>query len=461
MEEVKFKSLFRFLKKTNLNASAAEEDGKFAFFTSSNIVNKRTNHPVYNQESLVIGNGGSANIHYINTPFSATSHCYIAVKKEYVFNLKYVYYFLYSNIHILERGFKGAGLKNISAKYIEEIKVPLPDLETQNKIVAILDKVQSIINKREEIIQKHDEFLRATFLNMFGIKNSQFQHWKDISIGELGKEPKKSFRTGPFGSSLKHERFQEEGEVAVLGIDNAVDNIFKWKKRRFLSIEEFGEFSRYQVFPRDVIITIMGTVGRSAVIPKNIGLAINTKHLAAITLDEKKCNPYYLAYSIHSNPYIRYQLKTRARGAIMEGFNLTLIKDLKLKDAPIDMQNKFEQIYVKYTQNIKKLALSKNKLQDLFNALSQLAFKGELEFGQGVDLEVLLDNDYAFFKDNSNQKSIQQLLERIDKNELNENKFYDSDVYDKAKNFIFELLKEDKIEQIFDKEINTVKLKLK
>ncbi|MCD8081442.1 MAG: hypothetical protein LUF04_13890, partial [Bacteroides sp.] len=59
------------------------------------------------------------------------------------------------------------------------------------------------------------------------------------------------------------------------------------------------------------------------------------------------------------------------------------------------------------------------------------------------------------------KRTLQQLLDRMDKNESNETQFYDSDLYDKAKKFIFELLKEDKIEQIFDKETNSVKLKLK
>lgn len=458
MEKVKFKYLFDFLRKSNLKASDEDENGKYPFYTSSSIVSKRTNNPMFKEISLVIGNGGSANIHYANVPFSTTSHCYIAVSKDKGINTKYVYFYLSTNLHILERGFKGVGLKNISSKYIEEIEIPLPDLETQNKVVAILDKVKEILDKREETIQKYNELLRATFLELFGSKNPEFKHWNDVEIGSFKKRERGSMRTGPFGSSLKHERFKEEGEVAVLGIDNAVDNIFKWKQKRFLNISEFEEFKRYQVFPRDVIITIMGTVGRTAVIPENIGLAITTKHLASLTLDENKCNPYYLAYSIHSNPYIIYQLKTLARGAVMDGFNLTLIKELKLKNAPINLQNKFEKIYLKCVNDIENLKEAKNKLETLFNALSQLAFKGNLKFNTAVDLEILLENDYKFFKEKSNTKSIQLLLEKLDMNEVNEKKFNEQEVYDKAKSFVFELLKEGIVKQVFDKETKRVKL---
>src|SRR5690606_4190528 len=142
------------------------------------------------------------------------------------------------------------------------------------------------------------------------------------------------------------------------------------KKRRFISKDEFIEFKNFQVYPRDVIITIMGTVGRSAVIPENIDTTINTKHLAAITLNEKRCNPYYLAFSIHSNPYVTGQLRIRERGAVMDGLNLNLIKELKIKEAPIELQNRFELVYKESIKTVDKIFKSKDEFQSLFDVLS-------------------------------------------------------------------------------------------
>jgi type I restriction enzyme S subunit len=453
----KFKNIFWFAPKSKIKAGEGLDKGRFPFYTSSAIQSKWIDTEQHFDEALIFGTGGSASIHYESHPFSTSTDCFVTITTRKDVNTKYVYYFLSSNIHLLERGFKGAGLKHLSKAYLEEIEIPLPDIEAQNKIVAVLDKSKSILSKRAETMNKYDELLKATFLEMFGMQNPNFKYWKDVTVGSLGKNSK-SFRTGPFGSSLKHDRFKEEGEVAVLGIDNAVDNVFKWKKKRYLSTDEFDEFKRYQVFPKDVIITIMGTVGRSAVIPDDIGIAINTKHLAAITLDITKCNPYYFAYSIHSNPYIQFQLKARARGAVMDGFNLTLIKELKLKDAPIELQNRFEQIYVKCSTNKEKLTTAQSNAKVLFDALSQLSFKGELDFGTAVDLEVLLENDFEFFKENSNIKSIQLLIDRLNTDELNENRFYEQETYDKAKSFVFELIKEGKVKQIFDEKTEKVKL---
>ncbi|MCP5053332.1 MAG: restriction endonuclease subunit S, partial [bacterium] len=130
----------------------------------------------------------------------------------------------------------------------------------------------------------------------------------------------------------------------------------------------------------DVIITIMGTTGRTAVIPKNIPLAINTKHLAAITLDTQISNPYFISYSIHSDPFILNQIKIRNRVAIMSGLNLTIIKELKIYLPPLNQQVRFASMLEKIENQKKKMQYSLDKLNNVFHSLLQRAFKGELEF---------------------------------------------------------------------------------
>ncbi|NEO34149.1 MAG: restriction endonuclease subunit S [Symploca sp. SIO3C6] len=272
----------------------------------------------------------------------------------------------------------GTALKNLAA--ISEIKksqIPLPPLEEQRRIAAILDKADEVRRKRKQAIALTEELLKSAFLKIVGSKNPDYHQWKEVVLAELALPVKGSMRTGPFGSTLLHSEFVDEG-IAVLGIDNAVQNRFAWGERRFITSEKYKSLKRYTIKPGDVIITIMGTTGRSAVVPEDIPTAINTKHLAAITLDNSKALPEYVSNAIHQDPFVLHQIALRNRGAIMAGLNLGIIKELKVRLPPLDQQVIYSKVIKQIRQKQEKLERAANDTNNLFNSLLQKAFRGEL-----------------------------------------------------------------------------------
>lgn len=464
MNTKNFIALFDWLPKSTIKAGESLNTGRFPFFTSSSQQKKWIDTFQYSNEALILGTGGSPSIHYINGKFSVSTDCVVAIATDTEINVKYVYYFLKSNIHLLERGFRGAGLKHISKSYIDSIDIVYPDIEEQNRIVTILDKIHSLVETREKTINGLESLLESIYLKMFGTLNSDFEDWDYVEIDHY-KKNKSAFRTGPFGSALTHDLFTEEGDVAVLGIDNAVDNIFRWKKKRFISHDQFNQLKRYKINPRDVIVTIMGTVGRSAVIPDDVGLAINTKHLAALSLNENICNPYYLSYSIHTNPYIQHQIKARSRGSVMDGLNLSLLRQLKIKNAPIDQQNLFETVYKKIQQIKDRLLDFRQLSENLLNSFSQRIFSGQRIVELEIEVESLIDTINLLLPDDQNDitaiKSdktyLQNLIDRLSTQD-----FKSAEQYYKGKYIAFRLLKEGNlIEQAYDSRNMTIKLRLK
>ena len=270
----------------------------------------------------------------------------------------------------------GTALKNLAAiSEIKKSKIPLPPLEEQKRIVAILDKADTIRRKRKEAIALTEELLRSTFLDMFGdIKGN---NWELRKVENIIAKHKGSIRTGPFGSQLLHSEFVDEG-IAVLGIDNAVKNEFQWAKPRFITEEKYASLKRYTVKPNDVTITIMGTCGRCAIVPEDIPTAINTKHLCCITLDKDKCLPEFLHSYFLIHPEARKYLKKSAKGAIMEGLNMTIIKNLPVPLIPISLQKKYQLIHQKHFDLRNKINSLNNEDENLFNSLLQKAFRGEL-----------------------------------------------------------------------------------
>lgn len=201
---------------------------------------------------------------------------------------------------------------------------------------------------------------------MFGDKEKA---WPVVTIADICKDS----RTGPFGSALHHDEFVNEG-IFVLGIDNAVENRFSYNRMRYITEDKYQQLKRYTVYPGDVIITIMGTVGRSAVIPKDMPKAINTKHLACITPDAGVVDSYFLCNAFQIHPDIKQQLRGQTKGAIMDGLNLTIIKGLKFRLPPLELQKQFLEFYNQVDKS--KVAVQKalEKTQLLFDSLMQQYF---------------------------------------------------------------------------------------
>ena len=325
--------------KSKMKASEGLSTGKYKFYTSSPIQSKYCEKAIYKNEALIFGTGGNPSVHYCNEPFSTSTDCLVLYGNNDKVNLELIYYYLFSNIHILENGFKGAGLKHISANYILNINIDLLNESVQNEILNKIKLIDKLISKKKEQLNKLDIAIKSRFIELF-VETDEASEWSYHTIADVSND----MRTGPFGSALHHDEFVDSG-VFVLGIDNAVENKFSYNRMRYITEEKYQQLKRYTVYPGDVIITIMGTVGHSAVIPADMPKAINTKHLACITPNVEMVNAQFLSCAFQIHPDIRTQLKKQCKGAIMAGLNLTIIKGLSFRIPPINLQNQFVEFY--------------------------------------------------------------------------------------------------------------------
>jgi type I restriction enzyme S subunit len=264
----------------------------------------------------------------------------------------------------------GSALQRIILEDLKDVSIPLPSLSRQREIVLHLDIANKLLRMRRYALQMCDELLPATFLETFEPPGN---NWPTVTIEELAERKPNAIRTGPFGSQLLHSEFTDQG-IAVLGIDNAVNNRFEWGERRYITAEKYEQLKRYTVFPGDVIITIMGTCGRCAVVPQGIALAINTKHLCCITLDQNQALPDFVHAAFLYHTRIRRQLGAAEKGAIMDGLNMTIIRELSLPLPPLSLQRQFAH-FVRRHERLRADHLEALRQADhLFQALLHHAF---------------------------------------------------------------------------------------
>jgi len=140
----------KFLPKSKRQASYGEKYGEYPFYTSSQICSKYCDEYDYEDECLIIGTGGNANIKY-SSKFSCSTDNFV-IKINVGQLAKYIYYYLSMNIEILQKGFIGVGLQHISKEYISNIKIPFPSIERQREIVEYCENNDNLIkNLKKEI----------------------------------------------------------------------------------------------------------------------------------------------------------------------------------------------------------------------------------------------------------------------------------------------------------------------
>ncbi|PHP20465.1 hypothetical protein CG471_07045 [Sphingobium sp. IP1] len=287
----------------------------------------------------------------------------------------FLYWWLDANRERLQAMGNGATFKEVSKAVVEGIVVPVPPMPEQRRIAAILDQADALRRMRRQALSRLSDLEAAMFFDTFvsGAKSD----WRETNVADLVDKNNGGIRTGPFGSQLLHSEFVDEG-IAVLGIDNAVSNNFRWAKQRYITPQKYADLTRYKVHPGDVLITIMGTCGRCAIVPDGVGEAINTKHLCCISLDQDRCLPEFLHAYFLRHPTARHYLTSRSKGAIMDGLNMGIIKELPVVLPPLSTQRKFKRSLAALGGPASRAEMALADVESLFTSLQYRAFRGEL-----------------------------------------------------------------------------------
>jgi type I restriction enzyme S subunit len=69
---------------------------------------------------------------------------------------------------------------------MKEQKIPLPPLETQKKIAAILDKADELRRNDQKILEKYEQLAQSVFLEMFGDPVTNTKGWDKTRFDQVG-----------------------------------------------------------------------------------------------------------------------------------------------------------------------------------------------------------------------------------------------------------------------------------
>jgi type I restriction enzyme, S subunit len=76
--------------------------------------------------------------------------------------------------------------------------------------------------------------------------------------------------------------------------------------------EKADSLKRYTIKPRDLLIAVMGTLGRACVVPDDAPRMVSTKHVWTITLDQAKAEPRWVSFWLNYSRLVRDELLVKA-----------------------------------------------------------------------------------------------------------------------------------------------------
>lgn len=436
MESAKINDLFVIQTNSKLKAKEGKKEGQYPFYTSGEEI-KYLDTFQFNTRGLIIGKGGNPNWRFANGMFSMSTDCCLLTANQESVDIEYVYYYLCAFPTIMQRLYKGVGIKHISLADIKNIEIEYPPIEVQRTIVSVLSFLDAVIKKRQINVVKNIPELLKSYYSLLVDNNV----WDKVRISDIATE----IKSGPFGTQLHVSQFSDKGEIYVYGIDDLTK---KDPKNRYLSIVELDKYKRYLVHGDDVLISIMGTVGRTKVVPKDIGLAINTKHLVDITLNQDLCKPYFLAYTLENDRKVRRQIESSKHGAVMSAINMADVKNLMITLPSIKVQMYFEEVYHQVKDIQKCMEEEIQLLKELRKSLLAKFFRENNPLN-------------ASFSVTKKQKitsgsDIDSLLTII-----NEGGFSNLSNYDEMRSLLYYYIGKDAVEQYYDKKTKKVKLRKK
>lgn len=289
----------------------------------------------------------------------------------------------------------GATFRALNLGPLAETKIVVPSASEQQQIANFLDhetaKIDVLIDKQQQLIKLLQEKRQAVISRAVTKGLNPDAVMKDSGVEWLGEVPENwvlakvrylvtESAAGPYGASLTKPMYTNSG-YRVYGQQQVIAGSFEVGDY-YISQEKYEEMLRYTVYPGDLLITVMGTIGRVAVVPEGIEKGIINPRLVRYVFDQKRVLPEFVKEQISSSFHQDYLLKA-AQGSTMDGLNMGILGGLTLVYPPHDEQREIlryiSQTSSKYSRLISAAEKSLELLCERRTALISAAVTGKID----------------------------------------------------------------------------------
>ncbi|WP_022711815.1 restriction endonuclease subunit S [Pseudochrobactrum sp. AO18b] len=350
-----------------LDANAASFDGQYPFFTCAREP-LRISSWSYDMDAVLVAGNGDLNVKHYVGKFDAYQRTYILYpKNKHALETRYLYHFMEKYLDKLRYQSIGGVIKYIKLGMITEVLIPLPHIDEQKRIAAILDKADQLRQKRRQAIALLDSLTQSIFLKMFGDPVSNPMRLPAFKLADVAD----FFAGNSLPEGIEFQG-QDSGYLLLKVSDlNRPENTDRVKIAASFS-EKPG--SRAGTAPEGAIVfpkrggaiatNKKRTLGRSAILDPNLmGVAPNAKHM----------NSIFLA------AWFRFlDLASISSGSSVPQLNKQDLAPLVINVPSLQQQEEYGMRIEDVSRLSSHAAKSLDGAQMLFSSLQHRAFSGQL-----------------------------------------------------------------------------------
>ena len=294
-----------------------------------------------------------------------------------VLNRAYLKWFIKSPLYMrqIQKASTGTAIKNYGPSHLKQMVIPLPPIEEQRRIAAILDKADAVRRKRQQAIALTEKLLRSAFLEIFGDPVTNPKGWDILSMDKVVQRIEAGWSAN--GEDCKCEA----NEWGVLKISAVTSGRFQANEHKV--VKDIA-FKKSLIIPQrgDLLFSRANTrelVAATCLVEESCERLFLPDKLWRITPDPNIANTEYLRFLL-TDPTYRRLITRKATGTSGSMLNVSQAKLLEMYASvpPLTVQKRFAEVVWQAFGMRERHELAFAMSDFAFNSLLQKAFCGRL-----------------------------------------------------------------------------------
>ena len=262
---------------------------------------------------------------------------------------------------------KSVNQASFAVKDLKQIKIEVPSLDVQNKVVVILDRVQKLIDMRNNELASLDDLIKARFVEMFGDAVDNPMGWEKRQLQEIVTDD----CTISYGIVQTGDD-QEEGVPVFRPVD-IVNRVPKLDELKKTTEEISNKYKRTVLKGREMLITVRANIADTYIIGEEFKGCNVGRGIVPIRTKEDIMVLEFLKYLMDSK-HLNDKIKSKAKGITLIQLNMEDLREVELIIPPLEQQ----KVFVEFANQVNKSKFAVQKTleqtQTLFDSLMQKYF---------------------------------------------------------------------------------------